>query len=372
MLNRLRACFAELRDPRCAPGERYDLAEILIIALCAVLSGGNSAVDMALYGRAKREFLHGFLELRHGVPSHDTFSRVFRRLDPDQFRACFQRFVAGRSGGAGRIIAIDGKAAHGGRLHMVSAWDCERQQVLAQIAIDKKSGEAAAIDELLRQLPLAGTTVTADALNCQRSLAQRIVARGGDYVLALKANHRGLYALAKQFLDDLCPDSTAIDTTITTNHGRNETRTSLVSADLGWLPQRFYWPGLAALGKVVRTRGPSDPMTGDESIEAAYFLLSVPLSAKAFAAAVRAHWGVENHLHWPLNAVMHESHARNRCDNSPYNLAILRHMALNLMHKDGSPLSLRSKFNRAGWEDGFLAKLLEQTEGAAAAATPRA
>jgi predicted transposase YbfD/YdcC len=361
MLNRLRTCFAELRDPRWAPGERYDLVEILIIALCAVLSGGNGAVDMAVYGQAKREFLRGFLELRHGVPSHDTFSRVFRRLDPDQFRACFQRFSAGPAGSMGRIIAIDGKAARGRRLHMVSAWDCEQQQVLGQIAIEKKSDETAAVTELLRRLPLAGTTITADALNCRRSLAQQIVAQGGDYVLALKANHHGMHAHAKQFLDDLRPGPSAIHTTVSSDHGRRETRTSLVSADISCLPQRFHWPGLAALGKVVRTRGPSDPMAGDESIEAAYFLLSVPLSAKAFAAAVRAHWGVENHLHWSLNAVMNESHARNRCDNSPYNLAILRHMALNLMHKDGSPLSLRSKFNLAGWEDGFLAKLLEQT-----------
>jgi predicted transposase YbfD/YdcC len=362
MLDRLRACFAELADPRAVLAERYDLAEILIIALCAVLSGGRGAVDMAVYGRAKHEFLHGFLELEHGIPSHDTFSRVFRRLDPNQFRACFRRLAGATGEARGRIIAIDGKAARGRPLHMVSAWDCGRHQVLGQIAVGDKTGETAAIAELLRLLPMAGATVTVDALNCQRHLARQIVEQGGDYVLALKGNHGRLYARARRFLDDLRPDAAAIDTTVSVDHGRIEARTSLVSADIGWLEPRDCWPGLAALGKVVRTCAPRHPLAGRETIETAYYLLSAPLTPRGFAAAVRARWGVENQLHRPLNAVMSENQARDRCDNSPYNLAILRHIALNLMHKDASALSLRSKFNLAGWQDAFLADLLAQTE----------
>jgi predicted transposase YbfD/YdcC len=356
--------FCRAAGPRCNLGERYQLADILIIALCTVLSGGCTAVDMAVYGRAKREFLCRFLELKHGVPSHDTFSRVFRLLDPDQFRACFQRLLADRGDDGDRVIAIDGKAARGGRsgLHMVSAWDCRRQQVLAQVAIEAKSLESAAIAELLTRLPLEGAIVTVDALNSRRSVARMIVERGGDYVLALKANHGGFYARVSRFLDDLRPHPSAIDTTVTTDHGRRETRTSLVSVDVDWLPPQHCWPGLAALGKVVRTRGPADPLAGRETIEAAYYLLSSRLSASRFTEAARAHWGVENRLHWPLNAVMNENQARSRCDNSPYNLAILRHIALNVMHKDSSPLSLRSKFNLTGWQDAFLAELLARAD----------
>ena len=375
LLDRLHTCFAELRDPRCSLSERHDLADILIIALCTVLSGGQTAVDMAVYGRAKREFLCGFLALKGGIPSHDTFSRVFRLLDPDQFRACFQRLVDDSDDASGRIIAIDGKLAGGamrtGRraLHMVSAWDCRRQQVLAQVAVDAKTDETVAIVELLTRLRLEGAIVTADALHCRRSIARLIVERGGDYVLALKANRAGMYARVCRFLDDLRPQPGAIATTVTADHGRHETRTSLVSHEIDWLQRQHAWPGLAALGKVVRTRGPADPLAGTETIEAAYYLLSAPLSAQCLAATVRAHWGVENRLHWPLNAVMHENQARSRCDNSPYNLAILRHLALNLMHRHAGPLSLRSKFNLAGWQDAFLVELLAHADRDAAAAS---
>ena len=364
MLEDFCACFAELKDPRSGPAERHNLAEIVIIALCAVLSGGLTAVDMAQYGTAKQEYLRRFLTLKHGIPSHDTFSRVFRLLDPDQFRACFRKLTVGRGSPARRVIAIDGKVARqapgsaGPRLHMVSAWDCREGLVLGQVAARAKSRETAAVLELLPTLPLRGAVITADALNCRPEIAGEIVRRGGDYALALKRNHRALHTLVSRFLDNLRPEARAIATTVTRQHGRVETRTGLVAADIAWLPPRHRWPGLAAVGKLVRTRRPTNGLAGRETIEVAYYLLSEPLSPARFGETVRSHWGVENRLHWALNVVMHEDQARSRSDNSPYNLAILRHMALNVMRRDTSRVSLRAKLNLAAWQDAFLTKLL--------------
>jgi predicted transposase YbfD/YdcC len=358
-------CFAELSDPRSAGPKRHDLPEILTIALCTVLSGGQTAVDMAVFAEAKQEFLSRFLGLKNGVPSHDTFSRVFRQLDPDQFRACFQKFVARFGETRSGVIAIDGKTLRRSldprrarsALHMISAWCCDKRLVLAQIATNTKSNESAAVLKLLEFLSLKGTIVTTDALNCQREIARQIVEKGGDYVLALKANHRALHADVSQLLDDTRYETAAKHATADCDHGRTETRISLVSTEIEGLQKRHRWPGLAAVGKVIRRRDTAMKAT----TETAYYLLSSALSSERLGQVARSHWGVENRLHWVLNAVMNEDQARNRDDNSAYNLAILRHMALNLMQKDSSKVSLRSKFNLAGWKDEFLTKLLAST-----------
>ncbi len=333
-----------------------------MIALCAVLSGGQTAVDMAVFAEAKQDFLGKFLHLKNGVPSHDTFSRLFRHLDPDQFRAGFQKFVArfGESGGG--VIAIDGKTLRRtsdprrarSALHMISAWCCDKRLVLAQIATEAKCRESAAVLKLLDFLSLKGTIVTADALNCQREIARQIVEKGGDYVLALKGNHRALHADVSQVLEH--PKYEAVDkhSAVDNDHGRIETRTSLVSTEVEALQRHHRWPGLTAIGKVTRRRDTAEKATN----ETAYYLLSAALSPERLGHVARSHWGVENRLHWVLNTVMNEDQARNRNDRSAYNLAILRHMALNLMQKDRSSVSLRSKFNLAGWKDDFLAKLL--------------
>jgi predicted transposase YbfD/YdcC len=361
-------CFAELEDPRGASTKRYDLPEILTIALCAVLAGGQTAVDMAVFAEAKQEFLGRFLRLKHGVPSHDTFSRVFRQLDPDQFRACFQKFMARFNEACTGVIAIDGKALQrpadparpGSALHMISAWCCDTRLVLAQIATTSKTSENAAVLELLERLNLDGTIVTTDALNCQRAIGQRIIDRGGDYVLALKGNHRALHADVVRFFAD--PEHQRVDAYAThdSNHGRVETRTGLVSTNIGWLQARYHWPGLRALGRVIRMRQTTTKGVPQKTSETAYYMLSAPLTCQRLGHVVRAHWGVENRLHWILNVVMNEDQGRSRRDNSPYNLAILRHMALNLMQKDRSNVSLRGKFNLAAWRDDFLVKLLAQ------------
>ena len=358
------ACFEGLEDPRTGNAGRHDLLEILMIALCTVLCGGQSAVDMAEFAEDKEAFLRGFLTLEHGPPSHDTFSRVLRLLDPDQFRACFQRFMARFAEAAQGVVAIDGKvlrrsfdtASGKSALHMVTAWGCDQRLVLAQIATDAKSNEITAVPRLLEMLSLKGTIVTVDALNCQRAIAQRIVEQGGDYVLALKGNQGTLHADVRLFLDDPETRPTDAHTTVDGDHGRIETRACSVSTDIGWLQEVHDWPGLAAIGKVIRTRETSAKVT----TETAYYLLSAPVSAERFGQIARSHWAVENSLHWCLDVIMNEDNARNRLDNGPYNLAILRHMALNLIRKEPSKGSLRVKIKRAGWKDTFLAKVLAQ------------
>ena len=356
------ACWEGLEDPRTGNAGLHDFHELLMIALCAVLCGGQGAVDMALFARAKEPFLRGFLKLANGVPSHDTFSRLFRLLDPMQFRAAFQRFMASFAEGFQGVVAIDGKvvrrsfdrASGKSPLHMVSAWGCEQRLVLAQIATDAKSNEITAVPKLLEMLSLNGTIVTTDALNCQRAIAQQIVDQGGDYVLALKGNQGTLHDDVRTYLDDPASKVTASKPTVDADHGRIETRTATVSTDIDWLQDDHHWPGLAAIGKVVRVRETAAKTT----TETAYYLLSTALSAERFNAVVRSHWGVENRLHWRLDVVMNEDQDRNRLGNGPENLAVLRHMAMNVMQNDATKGSLRGKFKRAGWDDAYLSRIL--------------
>jgi predicted transposase YbfD/YdcC len=361
-MDQFAACWEGLEDPRTGNAALHDLHELLMIGLCAVLCGGQSAVDMALFAQAKEPFLRSFLKLEGGVPSHDTFSRLFRLLEPAQFRAAFQRFMAGFSEQYRGVVAIDGKvvrrsfdrASGKSPLHMVSAWGCEQRLVLAQIATDAKSNEITAVPKLLAMLSLKGTIVTTDALNCQREIAQQIVDQGGDYVLALKGNQGTLHDDVSTFLDDPARAASETDRTIDADHGRIETRTAEVCSDIGWLQEHHRWPGLAAIGRVVRVRESASKTT----TETAYYLLSTALSAPRFNEVVRSHWGIENQLHWRLDVVMNEDQDRSRLGNSPHNLSVLRHMAINVMQKDAAKGSLRGKFKRAGWDNAYLNRLL--------------
>ena len=355
------ALWEDLEDPRTGNAGLHDFHELLMIALCTVLGGGQGAVDMALFAKAKEPFLRGFLKLENGVPSHDTFSRLFRQLDPAQFRAAFQRFMTGFSKQCQGVVAIDGKvlrrsfdrASGKSPLHMVSAWGCEQRLVLAQIATDAKSNEITAVPALLKMLSLKGAIVTTDALNCQRVIAQQIVDQGGDYALALKGNQGTLHDDVSTYLDDPASKTTTAEPTVDADHGRIETRTATVSTDIGWLQEDHQWPGLTAIGKVVRVRETAAKTT----IETAYYLLSTAVSPDRFNEVVRSHWGVENQLHWRLDVVMNEDQDRTRLGNGPNNLAVLRHMALNVMQKDPTKGSLRGKLKRAGWDDAYLSTL---------------
>lgn len=356
------ACWEGLEDPRTGNAGLHDLHELLMIALCTVLSGGQGAVDMALFAKSKETFLRGFLKLENGPPSHDTFSRLFRLLDPAQFGAVFQRFMARFSKGVEGVVAIDGKvlrrsfdrASAKSPLHMVSAWGCEQRLVLAQIATEAKSNEITAVPKLLEMLSLKGAIVTTDALNCQRDIARQIKDRGGDYALALKANQGMLHDDVRRFLDDPASKVVTAKPTVDADHGRIETRAATVSTDIDWLQADHRWPGLVAIGKVVRIRETAAKTT----TETAYYLLSTPLSPERLNHVVRSHWGVENRLHWRLDVVMNEDQDRSRLGHGPNNLAVLRHMAINIIQKDPSKGSLRGKIKRAGWDDAYLAQLL--------------
>jgi predicted transposase YbfD/YdcC len=357
------ACFAEVADPR-QDNVRHDLHEVLIIALCTMLCGGEDCSDMALFGATKEPFLRQFLRLRHGIPSHDTFSRLFRRLDPAPFQACFVRFMERFAATLLGVVAIDGKslrrsfdrASGKSPLHMVHAWAADQRLLLGQIAVDDKSNEITAVPKLLAMLSLKGCIVTADALNCQRTIAAKVTEQGGDYVLALKGNQGSLHDDVRTFLDDPMRPAEAGHTTVDGQHGRVETRTSEVSADIAWLQDQHVWPGLAAIGKMTRTR----EIAGKSTTETSYYLLSTPLSAERFAQVTRAHWGVENGLHWVLDVTMNEDRARHCKDHGPENIALLRRLALNLAKLEGSKGSMKGKLKRAGWDDAFLTTLLAQ------------
>ena len=260
-------------------------------------------------------------------------------------------------------VAIDGKVLHrsfdraSGKsaLHMVSAWGCEQRLVLAQIATDAKSNEITAVPKLLEMLTLKGAIVTAAALNCQRAIAGQIVQQEGDYALALKGNQGTLYDDVRLLLDDPESKASTAAPVVEGDHGRVETRTATVSTEIGWLQKEHQWPGLAAIGKVERIRETAEKT----SAETAYYLLSTALSPERFNEVVRQHWGVENRLHWRLDVVMNEDQDRTRMGNGPHNLAVLSHMALNAMQKEGSKGSTRGKFKRAGWDDAYLIRLLE-------------
>ena len=361
-MEQLVGCWEGLEDPRSGNAGLHDFHELLMIALCAVLCGGQGAVDMAEFAKAKEPFLRGFLKLANGVPSHDTFSRLFRQLDPAQFRATFQRFMARFSQQCQGVVAIDGKvlrrsfdrASEKSALHMVSAWGCEQRLVLAQIPTDAKSNEITAVPKLLAMLALKGTIVTTDALNCQRTIAQQIVDQNGDYALALKGNQPTLHDDVVRFFDDPASTVSTAKPTVDGDHGRIETRTATVSTEIEWLQNSHRWPGLKAIGKVERRRETPAKTT----TEVAYYLLSTALSPDRLNAVVRSHWGVENQLHWRLDVVMNEDQQRNRSGNGPNNLAVLRHMAMNVVRKETSKGSFRGKLKRAAWNDRYLLELL--------------
>jgi predicted transposase YbfD/YdcC len=260
------------------------------------------------------------------------------------------------------VEAIDGKtlrrsfdrAAGQSPLHMLHAWSVGQRLLLGQLAVDKKSNEITAVPKLLELLSLKGCIVTADALNCQRAIAAKVVEQGADYVLALKGNQGSLHDDVRRFLADPQRPADATHQTVDGGHGRIETRTSMVCTDIGWLREQHAWPGLAAIGQVVRSREVGTKVT----TETAYYLLSTGLSPERFGEVARAYWGVENGLHRVLDVTMNEDQARNRKDHGPENIALLRRLALNLAKLEGSKGSIKGKLKRAGWNDAFLTKLL--------------
>jgi predicted transposase YbfD/YdcC len=358
-------CFADLPDPRTGNARRHDLFEILTIALAASVCGGETCVDFADFAEMKEEPLRQFLRLENGLPSHDTFSRIFRLLDPQAFSACFSRFAEGLAAAAKAegVVAIDGKtlrrsfdrAAGASPLHMVNAFASETRLVLGQVSVADKSNEIVALRALVDLLDLSGTTVTADAMHCHKETAAAILRKGGDYVLALKGNQSGIVADVELMLADpaIRPDDQA--ETTDAEHGRIETRRAAVYAT-PWLGQAHAFPGLSAIAVIEATRETDARATTVRRL----YCLSKPMSAARALTVVRAHWSVENQLHWVLDVVLDEDAARNRKDNGPENLGVLRRLALNLLRLNPLPRSIRRKIKLAGWNDEFLIAVLAQ------------
>lgn len=352
-------CFSDLPDPR-GRNARHELDEILFIALCAVLCGAEDCSDMALFGQSKEPFLRRFLTLPHGIPSHDTFSRVFRHLDPDAFHDRFLDFMSCFAEQVEGVVAVDGKtlrrsydrAAAQSPLHLVSLWAADQRLVLGQRAVDEKSNEITAVPELLKLLSLSGVTVTADAMHCQRALSRQIIEEGGHYALAVKEN-QGVLLDDVQFMMETAE---AGDTHVDSGHGRIESRQATVITDLDWLQSTHQWPGLKAVGRITRRRELTDKTTE----EVAYYLLSDALSPEQLVEVTRQHWGIENRLHWVLDVTMQEDQSRHRRGNGPENLALLRRLAFNVAKLEPSKGSMKSKRKQAGWNDDYLLSLIRQ------------
>ncbi len=361
--------FTSLPDPRIDRGKRHALLDILILALCATLGGADGWADVERFGRAKLEFFRRFLALPHGIPSHDTFGRVFARLDPAALLTCLQRWLASFRAAIDReLVAIDGKtlrrsfdtAAGQGPLHLVSAWACETRLVLGQVAVDAKSNEITAIPLLLELLDLEGCVVTIDAMGCQKDIAAAVRGRQADYVLAVKDNQPTLHrAVHEAFLAHAeagfpTPAVRRLKA-VGRGHGRHETREYFIAAAPPALTGCGGWQGVRSIGLVVRTR-----VAGEQVSEGvAYYISSLPPKVKLFAKAVRGHWGIENRLHWGLDVTFSEDDSRVRKDHGPANLGMLRRLALSILQQDTSCNdTLRGKRLSAGWDEELLLKFL--------------
>jgi predicted transposase YbfD/YdcC len=361
--------FSFLTDPRVQRTQAHSLHDILMIALCALLCGAENFVEFERFGEAKRGWLARFLKLPNGIPSHDTFGRVFALLDPRQFSECFSNWTRSlRQSFAAEIVAIDGKTlrrSHDrakGRepIHMVSAWARENGLVLGQRKVDSKSNEITAIPELLRALDLAGCIVTIDAMGCQREIAQAIGAAQADYVLALKGNQGGLHGEVKGFLEDMQAHrfvGVAHDFLETSEegHGRRETRRYWITEESTWLTTRDQWAHLRSIGMVESTR----ESQGESTTERRFYISSLRADAPTFARAVRGHWSIENSLHWSLDVSFGEDQCRVRTGHAAENFAILRHLVLNLLKADTTKkVGLKAKQKCAGWDHDYLLSLL--------------
>jgi len=372
MLEALIAELASIEDPRCGWKVEHRLIDILVIAVCAVLGEAETFEDIALYGRCKEAWLRGFLALPNGIPSHDTFRRVFTLIDPEAFERSFLgwvRAVFRPEEGAPRQVAIDGKTVRRsfdrkkGRspLHLVSAYATEGGLVLAQRAAESKGGELAAIPDLLDGLDLRGCLVSLDALACQPAIAERITARGGDYLLTLKGNRRKAHAEVRAWFaanafalgGSLRPCLDAFDD----GHGRLVRRRVFACPDVGVFVTLADWPSLRAVLAVETIRGV--PGRGEVTAEIRHYLSSAELPPAALAAAIRNHWRIENGLHWVLDVTFREDASRVRERNAARNLALLRKVALNLARADTTlKASLKGKRKYAGWDDAFMATLI--------------
>ncbi len=364
--------FSALKDPRQSAKVVYPLPEVLLLVLSATLAGADDFVETVLWGEEHLTFLRRFYPYERGIPSHDTLCDVFAALDPELFKACFLAWIDDLRDSDPEIIAIDGKTSRRshdrgkGRnpLHLVSAWAARQRIVLGQQATEEKSNEITAIPLLLKHLDLKGTLVTIDAMGTQTEIARAIRDGGGDYCLSLKQNWPAVHAEVEQLFND--PANAALfetEETVELTGGRIETRRHTVCHKVDWMTSDRRYPGepvfpdLAMIGRIET----AVERNGKTEYETRYYLCSLAMCAWMFARAVRAHWGVENRLHWVLDVIFRDDLARFRTGDGPQNMAIVRHTALNLLSRAKPTTSLKNRRKRAGWNVDYLEALIRHT-----------
>lgn len=362
--------FKTLEDPRAEHLLEHQLLDIIGLAICAVICGADTWVDIEGYGKAKEAWLREFLALPNGIPSHDTIARLFAALDPEALQTCFLSWVkAVAQLSDGEVIAIDGKTlrhsydqgGNKGAIHMVSAWATQNRLVLGQVKVDEKSNEITAIPKLLKVLDLNGCIVTIDAMGAQKEIAEQIIEAGGDYILSLKGNQGNLHEDVEQLFEwarkvEFKNIPHEFHQTLDGGHGRIEIRRHWLLDGVEHLIDAHLWAGLKRVGLVESERRiPGQPTT----LEQRYYLVSLAGGVEQFARGVRSHWGIENQLHWVLDVAFNEDDSRIRKDHAPENLALIRHVALNLLRQDTSAkVGIKAKRLKAGWDNDYLLHIL--------------
>jgi predicted transposase YbfD/YdcC len=364
--------FNDLPDVRQSGKVKYPLDEILLLCLLAVVAGAETITDIARFGRHKLAFLRRFRPFADGTPAHDHLGDILATLDPEPFERCFVAWVAAQTGVSAEVVAIDGKTVRRsgsktskkkkdpkGPIHIVSAFAARQRLVLGQVKVGEKSNEIVAIPKLLRMLAIEGAVVTIDAMGCQRDIAQTIIDKKADYILALKGNQGTLKDDVKLFVDeqkavDFNDAKVSRDKTVDGDHGRIETREVTVVHDVEWLRERHDWPGLKSVVVVESTR----EVAGKIDREMRLYITSLVLLADQIGPMVRGHWMIENGLHWVLDMIFRDDECRVRTDNAPANFAIIKHIAYNLMRRAATKDSMRLRRKVAAWDDEFLASLI--------------
>jgi predicted transposase YbfD/YdcC len=364
--------FKDLPDGRQSGKVKYPLGEILLLCLLAVVAGAETITDIAKFGRLKLAFLRRFRPFADGTPAHDHLGDILATLAPEPFERCFVAWVAAQTGVPAEVVAVDGKTVRRsgsktskkkkdlkGPIHIVSAFAARQRLVLGQVKVGEKSNEIIAIPKLLGMLSIEGAIVTIDAMGCQRDIAQTIVDKKADYILALKGNQGTLKDDVKLFVDeqkavDFKDAKVSRDKTVDGDHGRIETREITVIHDVEWLQQRHDWPGLKSVVVVESTR----EVAGKIDREMRLYITSLVLLANQIGPMVRGHWMIENGLHWIMDMIFRDDECRVRTDNAPANFSTIKHMAYNLMRRAATKDSMRLRRKVAAWDDEFLASLI--------------